>query len=613
MKNVLLIFLIYCFSLTIISCSSDSGGGSSSTTPSTENGDGGTGDGGTGDGGTGDGGDSGGSNFSIVSCNTSTTNCNVTGDDPQSISICPDSLTIGKGAVQKFTLIGTYANSCKLDLTSFAWWLSSDNSSFGNNGGSSSFTALATSGTVTVTATYGTRDSTSQVTLVEKSITSLVVSPNIKEEDRIGRRYELTATGTFSDSSTEDLTDNASWYTKNSAYATVSNSGTSGRGIVTIEGVGTTVITAAYENVGDTHLMIGGRAIVATTLNSIYAGARSVCGLIGSSIKCWGRGSFGRLGNGSTLDNATPVTVSGISNAVQVGSGLISACAVLDTGSVQCWGRGSEGRMGNGANSDQSTPVSVSGISTATQVAVGHAHSCARLSDSTVKCWGRNGEGQLGNNSTTGTNTPVSVSGISNATEVRTSGTWMHSCARLSDGTVKCWGKGGDGQLGNGSDSNQSIPVDVSGISNATQVALGARHSCALLIDSTVKCWGFNSLGQLGDGSTTSSNTPVSVSGLTNVTQISILSYHNCALLIDQTVKCWGSGGMGALGNSSNNYSSVPISVGNLSGVVEVSAGESFTCVRKSDNTIWCWGGGRNYGLGNGDTLDRWTPVQVGQ
>jgi len=606
MKNVLFIFIIYCFSLIIISCSSDSGGGSSSTTPSTENGDGGTSDGGTGDGGTGDGGDSGSTNATST-CTTSSSYCNVSGADPKSISICPDSPTILAGDDQKFTLIGTYENNCRLDLTSFAWWESSDNISFGNSNGLSSFTALAKSGTFTVTATYGTRDSTTQVTLIERTLTSLVVSPNTKE-DRVGRVYELTATGTFTDGTTADFTDNVSWYTKNSAYATVSTSGTSGRGIVKIEGVGSTVITAAYENVGDTHF-IKGRDVIPTILNSISVGKSSVCGLIGSSIKCWGKGSYGRLGNGSTSDNATPVTVSGISNADSVANGHRHACAVLDNSSVMCWGQGSSGQLGNESTSDRSTPVSVIGISTATQVAVGSSHSCAVLSNGTVKCWG---SGTLGDGSTTSIDIPVSVSGVSTATQVAVGN--YHSCVLLNNGTVKCWGLNNYGQLGDSSSNTSSLtPVLVSGISNATQVSLGWFHSCALLIDDTVKCWGNGIQGQLGNGQWESQTSPVTVTGITNVSKISTLAFHTCALLNDQTGKCWGMGSIGRLGNNSNDSSSVPVSVGNLSGISELSVGDEFNCLRKSDNSIWCWGKGENYRLGNGDTSNYSTPIQVGQ
>ena len=99
--------------------------------------------------------------------------------------------------------------------------------------------------------------------------------------------------------------------------------------------------------------------------------------------------------------------------------------------------------------------------------------------------------------------------------------------------------------------------------SSSTQVAAGGNHSCALLADTTVKCWGYNGQGQLGNGTNTDSNTPVAVSGITGAAAIVAGSYHSCALLADTTVKCWGLNGFGGppgafhLGDSTNT----PVSV----------------------------------------------------
>ena len=88
------------------------------------------------------------------------------------------------------------------------------------------------------------------------------------------------------------------------------------------------------------------------------------------------------------------------------------------------------------------------------------------------------------------------------------------SCALRLDGTVVCWGANGWGQLGNGSTVNSQVPVGVTGISNAVQVATGYGFACALLDTPSVRCWGYNGWGQLGNGSTVNSTTPVAVTGL---------------------------------------------------------------------------------------------------
>src|SRR5437660_6493291 len=85
----------------------------------------------------------------------------------------------------------------------------------------------------------------------------------------------------------------------------------------------------------------------------------------------------------------------------------------------------------------------------------------------------------------------------------------VHSCALLPAGTVECWGRNYFGQLGDGTNTNSSIPIAVSGLDNAVAIATGGAHSCALVANGTVKCWGYNGCGGLGNGTTTNSSTPV--------------------------------------------------------------------------------------------------------
>ena len=86
--------------------------------------------------------------------------------------------------------------------------------------------------------------------------------------------------------------------------------------------------------------------------------------------------------------------------------------------------------------------------------------------------------------------------------------------ALKSDGTVWAWGDNGYGQLGDGTTTDRTTPVQVSGLSGVTAIAAGCYHTVALKSDGTVWAWGYNGYGQLGDGTTTQRTTPVQVSGL---------------------------------------------------------------------------------------------------
>lgn len=148
--------------------------------------------------------------------------------------------------------------------------------------------------------------------------------------------------------------------------------------------------------------------------------------------------------------------------------------------------------VGEGSQSDW---VLVSTGPYPVQISAGGLHSCAALSDGSVRCWGQNDYGQLGDGTMTSSLTPVSVSGVDNAVEI--SAAFNQTCALLSDGQISCWGANDAGQLGDGTTAGRLLPTTVVGINNATQIVTGGAHSCALLADGSVKCWGQNLFGEL--------------------------------------------------------------------------------------------------------------------
>ena len=140
------------------------------------------------------------------------------------------------------------------------------------------------------------------------------------------------------------------------------------------------------------------------------------------------------------------------------------------------------------------------------------------VSGGTAKCWGYNGHGQLGNGATTNQSTPADVAGLTGATSL-VPGRYHHTCARMSNDTVRCWGANWSGPLGDGTTTNRPTPVEVPSFADAVNITLGGNHTCVLLPSGAVKCVGANGQGQLGDGTRTSRLALVEVDGLTPSTK----------------------------------------------------------------------------------------------
>jgi alpha-tubulin suppressor-like RCC1 family protein len=246
----------------------------------------------------------------------------------------------------------------------------------------------------------------------------------------------------------------------------------------------------------------------------------------------------------------------------------------------------------------------------AVQISAGGFHSLALKADGSVWAWGRNDCGQLGDGSTTSKTTPVQVFGISHVMMIAAG--LDHSIAIKVDGSVWAWGRNDYGQLGDGSTTNKTTPVQVSGLSNVTNIAAGFFHNLAIKADCSVWAWGLNSVcGRLGDGSNTSKSKPVQVLGLSHVELIATGQDHSLAIKDDGSVWAWGCNSYGKLGDGSATSKSSPVQVPDISDVKLIATGDNHSLAIKDDGSVWAWG--RNdYGqLGDGSITNKSTPVQI--
>ncbi len=249
-------------------------------------------------------------------------------------------------------------------------------------------------------------------------------------------------------------------------------------------------------------------------------------------------------------------------------------------------------------------------------IACGDGHTVALKEDGTVWAWGANGYGQLGDGTTTLRTIPVQVKDLSGIVAVECG--YSHSVALKSDGTVWTWGWNSLGQLGNGTsgwNDYKSTPVQVTGLSGVKAIAASMYNTAALKTDGTVWTWGQNTYGQLGDGTTTDKSTPVQVIGLNGVTAMGCGSGFMAVLRSNGIVCTWGGNLYGQCGNPTQKDQYTPTVVSYIDHVIALAVESGSTEVLKNDGTVWGWGYNGHGELGDGTTLptlyNRTKPVQA--
>lgn len=331
----------------------------------------------------------------------------------------------------------------------------------------------------------------------------------------------------------------------------------------------------------------------------LSAGVSHTCALFSDgAVTCWGNNDHKQLGNSETSlgYTQTPVTVKGLSaKATAIACGGYHTCAILADQTVTCWGDNEAGQVGEDALlvSQTPTPKIVSTLTSVSAITAGYLHTCALLPGGTVKCWGQGGFGELGNGQTYDSSAPVAVSSLTGVLEISAHAS-NHTCALTAAHGVKCWGLAEYGQLGDSrtltANDVAATPVDVSGLSSGVSaITVGAVHSCALLTAGSIKCWGNNDSGQLGDGTVNTANAPVTTIS-TAATRIIAGSFHTCAI-VKEALRCWGANDSCQLGDSTKINRTQPVAVLAITTkVAELTGGNKHTCVILESGEITCWG-----------------------
>ncbi len=330
----------------------------------------------------------------------------------------------------------------------------------------------------------------------------------------------------------------------------------------------------------------------------LAVGAGHACAITASGgLKCWGMNVAGELGNGSIGSFPSgPVDVVGLSSGVKcVVAGEMHTCALTTAGGVKCWGAstgiggivagtvlgslaGAFGGADGGVSSAAAVPADVPGLTSGVVgLASGEFDTCAMLADGSLRCWGSGGEEETDPTTNYGP-TPQSIAGAPSAPSAIQMADGF-GCLLTAAGAVECWGGNTFGELGNGSTTPSATPVPVTGLGSGVTwlSAYGGTAACAVVAGGKLECWG------AGEGQT-GQPVPVDVPALSaGVTSVSVGGENlNCAIMTDGAVKCWSWDGLPRVGAGQ------PTSV-NLASAVYVAANEECACALLASGKVYCW------------------------
>lgn len=338
----------------------------------------------------------------------------------------------------------------------------------------------------------------------------------------------------------------------------------------------------------------------------ITAGYYHTCALsVERRAYCWGGNGSGALGDGTREDRARPAAVTGVPAFTAVDAGAGHTCALTSGGAAWCWGQNDEGQLGDGTFVVRERPTAVSGGHTFTQVSAGHAHSCGVTAEGAAWCWGDDVRGQLGDGAQTTTKSasPVRVALVQPLARIDAG--YYQTCALGRSGEAWCWGRGTEGQNGDGTMEDRSVPVRVPGGRAFQAIAAGDRFVCAVSSGQTW-CWGANRHAELG--TTAGGATParlelvpslVGIVASIGASTIPTVEAYACGIESGGRGFCWG----GTV-RSLRARSAAPVALGGTMRFAALAAGAQHTCGLDLRGYAWC--GGANYAgqLGNGSRQD---------
>lgn len=358
-------------------------------------------------------------------------------------------------------------------------------------------------------------------------------------------------------------------------------------------------------------------------IRSVATGEFHSCAItLEGNVYCWGDNEQGQLGNDSTTDSVYPVPVEapGGVNFTSIVAARYHTLAIDESGQVWGWGSNAAGQLGVGTSTNSTVPVLVEGFDGVSieKVSTGIAHTLALDVNGQIWAWGNNSSGRLGDGTETDRLLPVQIAGPQNIVFNDIAAGVFHSIALDTNGQAWAWGSNTFGKLGDGTTVNRLVPTAVMMPAdiNFTEISGGSDHSVALASSGNVWAWGSNELAQLGSGSLLSSAIPVQVDfpAGSQIETIMTGHYHNLAITSDDELWGWGSSSSGRLGSgftTATVEAPIALQTPENTGIYLLSANRNHSlAVSLGSSKPYAWGRNDNGQLGNGTTASVQSTLQ---
>jgi hypothetical protein len=337
------------------------------------------------------------------------------------------------------------------------------------------------------------------------------------------------------------------------------------------------------------------------------------------AVRCWGLNEHGQLGQGSFMGGKAPPTFWSRNPerpSRDAGVNGDHVCSSMGDGTMRCAPKSRVGphgpacepvtigdnvflRCGGAEMVDPAVvlcdgspaPARVIALSGVAEIQAGDDHTCARLFDGTVRCWGENDKGQLGfGERTRAIPVPTEVPGLEGVTQmaIESGG----GCAFSTDGVIRCWGTVVPNRRHVHLNSDNPPGLDEVHMDGAVEMDLSESLLCVRFFNGEISCYGYNNVGETGIPPKPQAERGFAwnrVPGIKDASRVAVGGQFGCALVKGQ-VYCWGANELGQLGDGSTSHREKPAPVPDLTGVIDISLRGGVACARTGAGDVYCWG-----------------------